>query len=185
MVPSSAAHSLSGRTRAHNALTIPAHCSLKGQPHIHLYGLRPLFLLGNIDTLAATEMTCYSNFKPMVPSFVQEMKAVLLEEKAKLERDLNQFVRKGTTADSDSDFPNLGDKEDENAAEVATYSDNLSLEEELKHQLKDVNAALKALDNNLWGICKYCKQEISEARLRARPTSSSCIECKKTLTQEV
>lgn len=120
----------------------------------------------------------------MVPSFVEEMKAVLLEEKAKLERDLSQFARKGTTADFDSDFPNLGDKEDENAAEVATFSDNLSLEEELKHQLRDVNSALKTFENGLYGICKYCKQEISEARLRARPTSSSCIDCKKTLTQE-
>ena len=118
----------------------------------------------------------------------EELKQLLSEEKNKLEQELSQFSHrnpKATVADFDSDFPNLGDKEDENAAEVATYSDNLSLESELEKQLRDVVSSLKQMENGTYGTCKYCKQEISEARLRARPTSSSCIECKKTLTQEV
>lgn len=119
---------------------------------------------------------------------LETLKQLLIEEKEKLEQELGKFSHrnpKATVADYDSDFPNLGDKEDENAAEVAAYSDNLSLESELEKQLRDVISSLKQIENGTYGTCKYCQQEISEARLRARPTSSSCIECKKTLTQEV
>ena len=33
--------------------------------------------------------------------------------------------------------------------------------------------------------CKYCKNPIDPKRLEARPASSSCVTCKKTLTQEL
>lgn len=124
----------------------------------------------------------------MKAAFVQEMKALLLAEKARIEGELAKFAHRNTqatTVDYEANFPNLGDKEDENASEVATYSDNLSLEDELEKQLRDDLSALKAIEDGSYGTCKYCKQEIVEERLRARPTSSSCIECKKTLTQEV
>lgn len=123
----------------------------------------------------------------MNANFITEMQAQLQEEKSKLETELGRFSHRNLQAaevDFDANFPNLGDKEDENASEVATYSDNLSLENELEKQLRDVLSALKSIEAGNYGICKYCKQEISEARLRARPTSSSCIDCKKTLTQE-
>lgn len=123
----------------------------------------------------------------MKNTFVAEMKALLLEEKTKLETELSRFSHrnpKATEEDFDVNFPNLGDKEDENASEVATYTDNLSLEDELVKQLRDVISALKMVEAGKYGVCKYCQQPIAEARLRARPTSSSCIDCKKTLTQE-
>lgn len=112
----------------------------------------------------------------------------LLAEKTRLEQELSQFAHRNPKAaetDFNTNFPNLGDKEDENASEVAQYSNNLSLEGELEKALRDVESALKQLDKGVYGICKYCKQEIDEKRLIARPTSSSCIKCKKTLTQEV
>ncbi len=124
----------------------------------------------------------------MNASLLKELKTQLSEEKTKLETELGKFAHRNPQAievDFDANFPNLGDKEDENASEVATYSDNLSLEDELEKQLRDVLSALKMIDDGTYGTCKYCKQEIAEARLRARPTSSSCIDCKKTLTQEV
>ncbi len=79
----------------------------------------------------------------------------------------------------------FGESEDENAAEIAQYSDNLSLEQELESALKDIESATNAIANGTYGVCKYCKQKIAEDRLRARPTSTSCIACKKTLTQEL
>lgn len=116
------------------------------------------------------------------------MKEKLLEEKRSLELELSHFAHrnpKAVISDFNADFPIMGEKEDENASEVAQYSDNLSLEGELEKALRDVESALKAVEENRYGICKYCKQPIDERRLTARPTSSSCIECKKTLTQEV
>lgn len=123
----------------------------------------------------------------MKAKFLEDMKVALAEEKIKLESELGKFAHRNPKAKDDfsADFPNFGESEDENAAEIAQYGDNLSLEQELESALKDVNSALKAIDAGSYGVCKYCKQKISEDRLRARPTSTSCVACKKTLTQEM
>jgi DnaK suppressor protein len=124
----------------------------------------------------------------MDTTLVLQVKKQLEEEKARLELELSRFShrnQKATEADFQTDFPNIGDKEDENASEVAQFSDNLSLEDELEKALRDVESALKLIDQGKYGTCKYCGQMIDERRLTARPTSSSCIQCKKTMTQEV
>lgn len=116
------------------------------------------------------------------------MNTILVAEKKRLEDELAQFAHRNPKAaetDFNSDFPKIGDSEDENAAEVAQFTDNLSLEDELEHALRDVEGSLARMEAGTYGLCTYCKQEIDENRLRARPTSSSCIKCKKTLTQEV
>lgn len=119
--------------------------------------------------------------------FLKKMKAMLFEEKEKLERELAQFANKDQHAvdvDFNARFPNYGDSEDDSAREVADYEANVSLEQNLETMLRDVNSALKRLDNGVYGICKYCKKLIEDKRLLARPTSSACIECKKTIIQE-
>jgi DnaK suppressor protein len=124
----------------------------------------------------------------MRPDLIEQAKKQLEVEKARLETELSRFSHrntKATEADFEADFPNMGDKDDENASEVAQFSDNLSLEDELEKALRDVESALKLIDEGKYGSCKYCGQMIDERRLIARPTSSSCIQCKKTLTQEV
>ncbi|MFC1638652.1 TraR/DksA family transcriptional regulator [Patescibacteria group bacterium] len=123
----------------------------------------------------------------MKKEFVKEMKVQLTEEKERLEAELGQISTKNPRAEGDfkANFPNIGDKEDENADEVATYSTNLTLERTLESSLRDVELALGRVEKGTYGICKYCDQEIIEKRLRARPASSSCIECKKRLKQEM
>ncbi len=115
---------------------------------------------------------------------------ILEEERARLEEELGRFSHRNPNAQEaefKTDFPVAdGDKDEtENASEVAQYSDNLSLEGELEKALRDVESALKSVNAGTYGTCKYCKLPIDERRLTARPTSTSCIECKKTLTQEM
>lgn len=124
----------------------------------------------------------------MTKALLTELKEKLVEEKANLENELSKLSHrnpKSVDADFEANFPNLGDKEDENASEVAQFSDNLSLEDELEKALRDVEKALELVEKGSYGSCKYCGQPIDERRLMARPTSTSCIQCKKTLTQEV
>lgn len=117
---------------------------------------------------------------------IKKIEEALLAEKAKLEKELSKFSKKRTDQpdDFDTTFPDYGDKEDENAAEVADYVVNLSLEENLEKSLRDTTQALERLGKGEYGICKYCHKPIEEKRLLARPTSSSCMSCKKTITQE-
>jgi RNA polymerase-binding transcription factor DksA len=81
-------------------------------------------------------------------------------------------------------FPEYGSDEEENAAEVADYETNLSIDAGLKKSYRDVLSALKRMEEGTYGLCKYCGKLIPEERLRARPTSSSCVTCKKAITQE-
>lgn len=117
----------------------------------------------------------------MDQNFIKEMEQLLLDMKQKLEVDLKGYARK--SADSkkgfDAEFPDYGDKEDENAAEVATFTDNLALEQTLEGTLEDINSALARIAKGSYGLCRYCGKEIDIRRLRARPESSSCVECKK------
>lgn len=122
----------------------------------------------------------------MKEAFLQEMREVLQNELSKLTAELAKISPQVTASDAfDADYNTLGDKEDESADKAAEIGDNLSLENELTSAIRDIHSAMKALDNGTYGMCKYCKQPIDEARLRIRPTSTSCVACKKTLRQEM
>lgn len=124
----------------------------------------------------------------MDKALLADLKQKLESERDKLKAELGRFSRPNPDAaetDYNTDFPNLGDKDDENASEVASYSDSLSLENALEKSLRDIEGAIKRIEEGIYGVCKYCQSEIDSARLQARPAASSCIQCKKTLTQEI
>ena len=41
-----------------------------------------------------------------------------------------------------------------------------------------IREALERIENGTFGICEVCGEEISEERLRARPVTTLCIDCK-------
>lgn len=119
---------------------------------------------------------------PFSKEFLDTISTALEEQHARLTRQLDEFKNKeaGGTA-----FPSYGEGEDESAEEVATYDANLQLVDTLGSEMRDVNESIGRLKKGTYGICKYCQKPIDEQRLRARPTSSSCVACKKALTQEL
>ncbi len=116
----------------------------------------------------------------MDKKIISELRQSLEQTKAKLEAELQKFGRhdSGSAHELEAGFPDYGDKEDENAAEVATFSDNLALKHTLEEALDDVYQALGRIGAGTYGVCKYCGQEIDVRRLKARPESSSCMACK-------
>ena len=119
------------------------------------------------------------------PEFITEMKTTLTKERERMEGLLSRMGHRGRGDGYEASFPDYGDDEDENAVEVAEYASNLSLESELEKELRDVKNALTRIDEGTYGIDKYTGELISEARLHARPTSTSSIASKKTLKQEI
>ena len=120
---------------------------------------------------------------------IANVKIQLEAERARIEQELAQFTHRNPNPAGEPEFQvefkDVGNEEGDNAAEAAQFSDNLSMEDELEKALRDVEGALKMIEAGTYGTCKYCKLPIDERRLEARPTSSSCIQCKKTLTQEM
>jgi DnaK suppressor protein len=49
-------------------------------------------------------------------------------------------------------------------------------ERKLIGKIKD---ALERIENGTYGICESCEEEIGEKRLKARPVTTLCIDCKK------
>ncbi len=115
--------------------------------------------------------------------FLAQIKASLEDEQRKLAGELNQFT--DHSGGKDTSFPEYGDNLEDNAQEVTDFLSNKPVEMTLEKSLRDVKSALKRVAEGTYGICKYCDKPIAEKRLLARPTSSSCVDCKKTLTDEV
>ncbi|MAG12074.1 MAG: hypothetical protein CMI52_04720 [Parcubacteria group bacterium] len=120
-------------------------------------------------------------------TFIKKMNEQLLEEEARLRSELGQIADPQAEGGSEyaTRFPQYGDSEEDNAAEVEDFSHNIAMKGTLTKELADVQKTLKRLGTGDYGICKYCEQPIEEKRLEARPTSNSCVACKKALKQEI
>lgn len=116
---------------------------------------------------------------------LKQIKEKLLEEKQRLEKLLARFSKPNpdNPRDFEADYPEIGSEEEENAQEIVEFSRDLTLERTFEQELQDVNNALERIEKGGYGICKYCKKQIEEKRLLVRPTSSSCVRCKKGFTR--
>jgi len=113
---------------------------------------------------------------------LEQIKTILLTEKAQLQKDLGEITHQDSAnREALVDFPNYGDKPDENALEVEAYTTNLATEKVIRDAIRDIDAALERIEQGTYGVCKYCGNEIAEKRLLARPVASACVDCKSKL----
>ncbi|HBI24234.1 MAG TPA: RNA polymerase-binding protein DksA [Nitrospiraceae bacterium] len=71
-------------------------------------------------------------------------------------------------------FPDVTDQ----AAAEADKNFTLRLREREQKLLKKIDEAIDRIANGTFGICENCGEEISYKRLKARPVTTYCIECK-------
>ena len=117
----------------------------------------------------------------MDAKFIEERKQELQKCKQELLRELNEDAVQVADHDYSAKFVDYGDKDDENAAEVANFEKNLSLEKTLEVSLYNVDLALKKIEEGKYGLCEKCSNPINPDRLKAFPSASSCMDCKKKL----
>jgi DnaK suppressor protein len=77
-------------------------------------------------------------------------------------------------------FPDLSDQA---TAEVDSNFE-LRLKEREQKLLKKIDEALDRIATNTYGICERCGEEIPYKRLKARPVTTLCIECKTQQEEE-
>ncbi len=46
-----------------------------------------------------------------------------------------------------------------------------------RRRLAEIDAALSRIDDGTYGTCERCQADIAVARLEARPTARTCVEC--------
>ncbi|MFH1233441.1 MAG: TraR/DksA family transcriptional regulator [Patescibacteria group bacterium] len=116
----------------------------------------------------------------MNKKIVEQIKKDLLDRKKQIEKDLQSFTKKDIHGKDacHAEFPNYGDESDESVQEIEDYSTNIATEKVLEDTMVDINNALDRIVKHTYGICKYCKKEIGEKRLLARPVANTCVACK-------
>ena len=115
----------------------------------------------------------------MDAEFIAERRKDLEKRRQEILKELNVGAVQVAEHDYSAKFVDYGDKDDENAAEVATFEKNLSLEKTLEISLYNVNKALKKIEEGKYGLCEKCQGSIKPARLKAFPSATSCMKCKK------
>ena len=62
---------------------------------------------------------------------------------------------------------------------LADQNFNLRLRGRERRLIKKINHAIQRIESNEFGKCVVCEEEIALKRLRARPVTTMCIECKE------
>jgi DnaK suppressor protein len=124
------------------------------------------------------KMKIMTNENKLSDKDIIAIKKELLERKSQILKDLEDIVGK---EDKKVKFPEYGDKSDENAQEISEFTTNLATDKVLQDTLRDIEGALKRIEDGTYGICKYCKQPIARKRMLARSVASACIACKTKL----
>ncbi len=78
-------------------------------------------------------------------------------------------------ADSRENFPDPTDR----ASLEADRNFMLRIRDRESKLIKKIKKALERIENGTFGICEKCGEEINIERLKARPVTTQCIECKK------
>lgn len=94
-----------------------------------------------------------------------------------LERQRAELLGEAAAMMNRSDFEPYPDLSDQASAEF-DQSFVIRLKEREQKLLKKINGALERIARNTYGVCDGCGEEIPYERLKARPVTTLCIECK-------
>ena len=104
---------------------------------------------------------------------LDKFKKILEDEKRKVSRHLEELSE---SAEEEMET-STGDPAD--IASIEISQQNLAkLGKREKYLLGKIEYALKKIDDGTYGECESCGEEISTARLMARPVAQLCIDCK-------
>ena len=102
-----------------------------------------------------------------------EIRRELEQQRKMLLNEAGVLIGQGLMIGSEN-LPDLGDQ----ATAVADQNFMLRLKEREQKLLKKIDEALDRITQGTFGVCESCGGEISFKRLKARPVTTLCIECK-------
>jgi len=96
-----------------------------------------------------------------------------------LTKSLEELLYNANNTVSDMSAPkeNFADPTDRASFEASRDFMLLIRDRESK-LIKKIKNALDRIENNTFGVCEKCGEDISFARLKARPVTTQCIDCK-------
>jgi len=106
-------------------------------------------------------------------------KRALEERKLKIEKNLNLTSVEMT----DMRRNDLRDEGDHASMSLETAVDNAILDQQSK-ELAEIELALDKIENNLYGVCEMCEDEINIERLKVKIFARYCINCREIIEKE-
>ncbi|NIQ96479.1 MAG: RNA polymerase-binding protein DksA [Desulfuromonadales bacterium] len=103
---------------------------------------------------------------------VEEFREILEEQLDELLRDATRTVT--DMSDEKVNFPDPTDR----ASLESDRNFELRIRDRERKLIKKIREALERIEDGTFGICESCEEDISEARLKARPVTTFCIDCK-------
>ena len=93
---------------------------------------------------------------------------------------LEEAVEGLTNRNGQEAFPDVSDQ----ASAEAEQNFSMKIREREQRLIKKIDEALERMDQDIYGICDRCEEEIPYPRLKARPVTTLCINCKTLEEQE-
>jgi DnaK suppressor protein len=114
----------------------------------------------------------------MDPDKIEFYRNLLSEEMKTL---LNEADKTVTEMTSDaSSFPDPTDR----ATQESDRNFELRIRDRERKLINKIKDALDRIDNDEFGICEECGEQIGDARLKVRPVTTLCINCKMEAEQK-
>jgi len=105
----------------------------------------------------------------------------LLEERTRVEAAIQNLhdENPGTLSEDAGEETAYDNHLADTATETYDRELDYTLEENSEHVLADIDAALKRITEDTYGICTNCGEPIALERLEALPWATLCIDCKR------
>lgn len=103
---------------------------------------------------------------------LEEFRQLLQEQMDQLLREADKTVLEMT--DEKTNFPDPTDR----ASLESDRNFELRIRDRERKLISKIREALDRIENGEFGECEDCGEPIGEARLKARPVTTLCIECK-------
>lgn len=107
-------------------------------------------------------------------------KEQVLEYKNQLEKERVRLLAQLKQYEKPQDFGSDIDGLEEEAEEAEEFGNRRAVEQAIRDEINEIDAALNKVQLNTYGICNACGREISERVLNLVPESLLCEHCKKT-----
>ena len=100
------------------------------------------------------------------------------EERTAAQEQIAALTREFDSVVAASQSSNADDEHDPEGATIAFERQQVvALLEQARRRLADVEAAIRAVEGGVYGICETCGRPIAPERLAARPAARTCIDC--------
>ncbi|MDW7672906.1 MAG: TraR/DksA C4-type zinc finger protein [Bacillota bacterium] len=111
-----------------------------------------------------------------------QIKQQLLKERKEFQEEvshMNLGQLEGSMSDATGELSTYDNHPADLGSEMFERSKDLSIRENLKHQISHIDDALGHMKDGTYGVCEMCGKQIDNERLEAIPSTTLCKACKE------